>query len=93
MTSHAGEREGWGSPEFVAQEEMGRFSGYWMSPDGKKLAFVVEGDRVRIVEVESGGSRGGEVTIRAGLQGGETVVLSPPEGLADGDRIRIKGKS
>ncbi len=28
-----------GLAEFVAQEEMGRFSGYWMSPDGKKLAY------------------------------------------------------
>ncbi|MEW6431574.1 MAG: alpha/beta fold hydrolase [Myxococcota bacterium] len=28
-----------GLAEFVAQEEMSRFSGYWVSPDGKALAF------------------------------------------------------
>ncbi len=28
-----------GLAEFVAQEEMGRFSGFWFSPDGKSIAF------------------------------------------------------
>jgi dipeptidyl-peptidase 4 len=28
-----------GLAEFVAQEEMNRFSGYWFSPDGKRIAF------------------------------------------------------
>ncbi|WP_040889787.1 S9 family peptidase [Zavarzinella formosa] len=28
-----------GLAEFVAQEEMGRFSGYWWSPDSKQIAF------------------------------------------------------
>jgi len=28
----------WGSAEFVAAEEMGRFRGYWWSPDGTRLA-------------------------------------------------------
>jgi dipeptidyl-peptidase-4 len=28
-----------GLAEFVAQEEMGRFTGYWWSPDGKHIAF------------------------------------------------------
>jgi hypothetical protein len=30
------------------------------------------------------------VTIQSGLSGGETVVLSPPKGLADGGRVRIR---
>jgi dipeptidyl-peptidase-4 len=29
-----------GLAEFVAQEEMGRFEGYWWSPDGRQLAFA-----------------------------------------------------
>jgi dipeptidyl-peptidase-4 len=37
ITTHAGERTSWGSPEFVAQEEMDRFEGYWWSPDSKSL--------------------------------------------------------
>ncbi len=28
----------WGEAEFVAQEEMGRFTGYWWSPDDSRLA-------------------------------------------------------
>ena len=28
----------WGSPEFIAAEEMRRFRGYWWSPDGSALA-------------------------------------------------------
>ncbi|MBX5484138.1 MAG: alpha/beta fold hydrolase [Myxococcaceae bacterium] len=28
-----------GLPEFVAQEEMGRFAGFWWSPDGRYLAY------------------------------------------------------
>jgi dipeptidyl-peptidase 4 len=28
-----------GLAEFIAQEEMGRFSGYWWSPDSKKIAY------------------------------------------------------
>ena len=28
----------WGLPDFVAAEEMGRFRGYWWSPDGTRLA-------------------------------------------------------
>lgn len=37
LTHHAGERESWGSPEFVAQEEMDRFAGWWWSPDSRRL--------------------------------------------------------
>ena len=37
LTTHQGERESWGSPEFVAQEEMDRFAGWWWAPDGRTL--------------------------------------------------------
>ncbi len=37
LTSHEGDRVSWGTPEFVAQEEMGRFEGYWWSPDSRRL--------------------------------------------------------
>ncbi len=53
-----------GMAEFIAQEEMGRDSGYWWSPDGTKIVFLqvdespiepslryeVSGDDIRIVE-------------------------------------------
>ncbi len=44
-----------GLPEFVAQEEMSRFAGYWWSPDSKTLAFeesdTREVEKLAIVDV------------------------------------------
>ena len=37
VVAHESDRIGWGSPEFVAQEELGRFAGWWWSPDSKWL--------------------------------------------------------
>jgi dipeptidyl-peptidase-4 len=39
VTKGGTEKKPHGLAEFVAQEEMGRFSGYWWSPDGKHLAY------------------------------------------------------
>ncbi len=39
VTSGAGGTVSNGLPEFVAQEEMGRFRGYWWSPDSAVIAF------------------------------------------------------
>ena len=53
-----------GMAEFIAQEEMGRSTGYWWSPDGQAIAFLqvdespierserfeVSGDRIEIIE-------------------------------------------
>ena len=54
LTSHEGERVGWGAAEFVAQEEMSRFEGYWWSPDSKRLVVQrtdeTEVERMRIAD-------------------------------------------
>jgi dipeptidyl-peptidase-4 len=39
VTTGGSERRTHGLAEFVAQEEMQRFSGYWWSPDGRQLAY------------------------------------------------------
>ena len=39
LTTGGTERLSHGLPEFVAQEEMRRFEGFWWSPDGKQLAY------------------------------------------------------
>ncbi len=39
LTHGAGKNLTHGEAEFVAQEEMDRFTGYWWSPDGKRLAY------------------------------------------------------
>jgi RND family efflux transporter MFP subunit len=55
--------------------------------------FVVEGEGVRRTakarEVELGEVRGNSVVVTRGLRTGETIVVSGPGLLADGDRIRI----
>jgi multidrug efflux pump subunit AcrA (membrane-fusion protein) len=55
--------------------------------------FVVEGEGDRRTaksrEVELGDVRGNSVVVTRGLRMGETIVVSGPGLLADGDRIRI----
>ncbi len=38
ITPKEGEDVRWGEAEFVAQEEMGRLTGYWWSPDDRRIA-------------------------------------------------------
>ncbi|MFP5374475.1 MAG: efflux RND transporter periplasmic adaptor subunit [Gammaproteobacteria bacterium] len=62
--------------------------------DGAQVAFVVgardgaTGTVERRV-VQPGRRLGDDREVTAGLRGGETVVLDPPQDLADGDRVRI----
>lgn len=37
-----------------------------------------------------GAEANAERHVTAGLSGGETVIVMPPEGLADGDRVLVK---
>jgi RND family efflux transporter MFP subunit len=58
--------------------------------DGQEGVFVLERDVVRFRPVETGEERSGRVAIQSGLRSGETIVLSPPTSLNDGDRVRIE---
>jgi dipeptidyl-peptidase-4 len=40
LTSGASETRRFGVAEFIAQEEMGRYEGYWFSPDAKRVAYT-----------------------------------------------------
>jgi RND family efflux transporter MFP subunit len=50
--------------------------------------FVVRGNVVERRAIQVGGTDGDRVEVRAGLQAGDRVVLSPPETLQDGMRVR-----
>ena len=51
LTTGGGDTVSFGMAEFVAQEEMYRFTGYWWSPDDRYLAFTrVDEARVTLVE-------------------------------------------
>ena len=58
--------------------------------EGKSVVFeLVQGKaKARTVSVSS--DRQGEVVVREGLAGGELLVRQPPEGLKDGDSVRVK---
>lgn len=56
---------------------------------GGDVAFVVEADKVRQRALKLGRSLGDDREVTQGVSGGETVVLSPPETLEDGARVRV----
>lgn len=58
---------------------------------GQSSVFVLERDLVRARKVELGAERGGRVIVLAGLSEGESIVVSPPPRLSDGDRVRVQG--
>jgi multidrug efflux pump subunit AcrA (membrane-fusion protein) len=59
--------------------------------EGGTAVMVVERDRVSLRPVTLGERRGGRVSISSGLEPGERVVLEPPAGLEDGDRVLVGG--
>jgi RND family efflux transporter MFP subunit len=61
-----------------------------VSRDGGSVVFLVRGDKVQERTVVLGTARQGQVIVKDGLAGGETLVARPPEDLADGDAVRIK---
>jgi hypothetical protein len=59
--------------------------------DGRAVVFEVVGGRARQRGVVAGAERQGQVVVKEGLRGTETLVVRPPETLKDGDAVRIKG--
>jgi hypothetical protein len=56
--------------------------------DGKTVVLVMNGDTVSLQTVTIGSELGDRVEIRAGLAGGETVVIRGGDGLNDGSRVK-----
>jgi len=59
---------------------------------GRNVVFVVRGDKVAEVAVETGAKMGDLVEIRSGPQPGEKVVLRPSAKLHDGAAVKPAGK-
>jgi RND family efflux transporter MFP subunit len=59
---------------------------------GLRVATVDASDRIVLKQVTIARDLGREVEIGAGLIASDRVVASPPDGIADGDAIRIAGK-
>jgi RND family efflux transporter MFP subunit len=56
----------------------------------KTVVFEVLGGAVRERAVTTGPEREGQVEVKQGLAGGETLVARPPDGMRDGDAVRTK---
>jgi RND family efflux transporter MFP subunit len=59
--------------------------------DGRAVVFEVVGGHARQRGVVAGAERQGQVVVKEGLRGTETLVVRPPETLKDGDAVRTKG--
>jgi RND family efflux transporter MFP subunit len=59
--------------------------------DGRAVVFEVVGGHARQRGVVAGPERQGQVVVKEGLRGTETLVVRPPETLKDGDAVRTKG--
>ncbi len=58
--------------------------------DGRSVVFEIEGNKVRSLPVTTGADLHGQVIVKQGLAGSETLVNNPPQKLKDGDSVRIK---
>ena len=59
--------------------------------DGAQVAFVVADGRATRREVRVGRTLGDDLEVTDGLAGGDTVVVGPPQALADGGKVKIAG--
>ena len=58
--------------------------------EGHSIVFEVADGRAREIPVVTGSGRDGQVVVREGLTGSETLVLRPPATLRNGDAVRVK---
>ena len=59
---------------------------------GLRVATVSAEDRILLKQVTISRDLGREVEIGSGLSAEDRIVESPPDGIADGDQVRIAGK-
>jgi membrane fusion protein (multidrug efflux system) len=58
--------------------------------DGKPTVFEIEDNKARAVTVTTGADLHGQIIVKQGLAGGETLVNNPPQKLKDGDVVKVK---
>ena len=59
--------------------------------DGRNGVFRVVEGRAKFVPIETGPEVQGQLEVRSGLQGGESLIAAP-EGIREGDRVRVEGE-
>jgi RND family efflux transporter MFP subunit len=58
--------------------------------DGKKVVFVVRDHRLERRAVALGGNRGTDIEVMAGVSEGDIVLVKGPEGLHEGQSVKVK---
>ena len=58
--------------------------------EGKPTVFAVEQNRVRALPVTTGADLHGQIIVKQGLAGGETLVTNPSQTLKDGASVKVK---
>jgi RND family efflux transporter MFP subunit len=61
--------------------------------DGKTYVFEIVDGKAHARPIETGAAQAGQVVVKQGLTGQETLVAQPPAGLAEGARVRVKASS
>jgi RND family efflux transporter MFP subunit len=80
-----------GAPAALAAPVVSAPAAAIVQRDGRPVVFEVVQGHARQRGVLAGPERQGQVVVKEGLQGTETLVVRPPETLKDGDAVRIKG--
>ncbi len=83
-------RESEGDATPVAQSVTLVPQGAVKTESGSTFVFLVNGPTVERRAVKIGGTDGDRVEVLAGLKGGDRVVISPPQDLAEGKQIVVK---
>jgi membrane fusion protein, multidrug efflux system len=61
--------------------------------NGLRVATVGAGDRVLFKTVTIARDLGSDIEIGSGLSPADRVIVAPPDGVADGDQVRIEGST
>lgn len=90
LTSDGGGTLSWGSAEFVAQEELSRFTGYWWSPDDRYIALArVDESPVAIVKRAAIGASSTElIEQRYPAAGTKNAIVDLYVMTLDGQRVK-----
>jgi RND family efflux transporter MFP subunit len=59
--------------------------------NGLRVATVGDGDKVQFKTVTIARDLGRDIEIGSGLSAADRVIVAPPDGIADGDEVRIAG--
>jgi dipeptidyl-peptidase-4 len=92
LTTDGTELKSWATAEFIAQEELHRFTGYWWSPDETKIALAhVDQTGVDVIDRVDIGAEGGTVVHQRYPRVGRpnAVVALYVADVATGARVKV----